>query len=105
MPGSGFPSPFIDAAFNQNIFLWDTCFMTMFCNVAHPLVPGISSLDNFYAKQYPDGEIAREIDRTTGETFRAWQNTEDSAALQPVGMERPLGDSAREREVRRSRAA
>jgi len=30
--GSGFVSPFIDAAFNQNIFLWDTCFMTMFCN-------------------------------------------------------------------------
>ena len=58
-PGSGYVSQFIDAAFNQNIFLWDTCFMTMFCNVAHPLVPGIGSLDNFYAKQYEDGEICR----------------------------------------------
>ncbi len=56
-PGSGFVSQFIDAAFNQNIFLWDTCFMTMFCNYGHPLVPGIASLDNFYAKQYEDGEI------------------------------------------------
>ncbi len=67
-PGSGFVSPFIDAAFNQNIFLWDTCFMTMFCNYAHPYVPGICSLDNFYAKQHADGEICREINRTTGGT-------------------------------------
>jgi hypothetical protein len=28
IPGSGYVSQFIDAAFNQNIFLWDTCFMT-----------------------------------------------------------------------------
>ena len=65
-PGSGFVSQFIDAAFNQNIFQWDTCFMTMFCNYAHPLVPGIGSLDNFYAKQHEDGEICREIGRATG---------------------------------------
>ena len=75
-PGSGYVSQFIDAAFNQNIFQWDTCFLTMFCNYAHPLVPGIGSLDNFYRKQYPDGEIAREIDRTTGATFQQWRNAE-----------------------------
>lgn len=74
--GSGYVSQFIDAAFNQNIFQWDTCFLTMFCNYAHPLVPGIGSLDNFYRKQYPDGEIAREIDRTTGATFGQWRNAE-----------------------------
>ena len=59
-PASGFVSQFIDAAFDQNIFQWDTCFLTMFCNTAHPLVPGIGSLDNFYCRQYPDGEIARD---------------------------------------------
>jgi len=75
-PGSGYVSQFIDAAFNQNIFQWDTCFMTMFCNCAHPLVPGIGSLDNFYRKQYPDGEIAREIDRATGVTYQPWRNAE-----------------------------
>ncbi len=73
-PGSGFVSQFIDAAFNQNIFLWDTCFMTMFCNYAHPHVPGIVSLDNFYCKQFPDGEICREIDRATGREFAEWVN-------------------------------
>jgi len=75
--GSGFVSQFIDAAFNQNIFLWDTCFMTIFCNYAHPYVPGICSLDNFYAKQHEDGEICREINRTTGKDFEPWVNAEN----------------------------
>lgn len=75
--GSGFVSQFIDAAFNQNIFLWDTCFMTMFCNYAHPCVPGIGSLDNFYVKQHEDGEICREINRTTGVDFDQWMNKDD----------------------------
>ena len=74
---SGFVSQFIDAAFNQNIFQWDTCFMTMFCNYGHPLVPGIGSLDNFYAKQHADGEICREIDRASGEDFAPWRNEEN----------------------------
>lgn len=75
-PQSGYVSQFIDAAFNQNIFLWDTCFLTMFCNYAHPYVPGICSLDNFYAKQHEDGEICREINRTTGKDFAPWVNKE-----------------------------
>lgn len=85
-PGSGFVSLFIDAAFNQNIFLWDTCFLTMFCNHAHPLVPGIGSLDNFYAKQHGDGEICREIDRTTGRDF--WPNR-DGKSFHYVGRDAP----------------
>ena len=63
--GSGFVSQFLDPAFNENIFLWDGAFMTMFLNTAYPLVPGISSLDNFYVKQHATGEICREINRTT----------------------------------------
>jgi hypothetical protein len=75
-PGSGYVSQFIDAAFNANIFLWDSCFMTMFCNCAGPLVPGIGTLDNFYAKQHEDGEICREIVRNTGLDFSEWVNHE-----------------------------
>jgi glycogen debranching enzyme len=74
---SGFVSEFIDAAFNQNIFLWDTCFLTMFCNYAHPYVPGICSLDNFYIKQHETGEICREINRTTGKDFEPWVNKDN----------------------------
>ena len=73
-PGSGLVSQFIDAAFNDNIFLWDTAFMTMFCNYGHGLVPGIGSLDNFYARQHEDGEICREINRLTGKDYADWRN-------------------------------
>ncbi len=73
-PGSGFVSQFMDAAFNENIFLWDSCFLTMFCNYANPLVPGITTLDNFYARQHEDGEICREINRATGQDYTQWVN-------------------------------
>ncbi len=75
--GSGFVSQFIDAAFNANIFLWDTAIMTMFLNTANSLTPGIASLDNFYIKQYSSGEICREINRSTGHDFEPWRNTEN----------------------------
>jgi hypothetical protein len=75
-PGSGFVSQFIDAAFNDNIFLWDSAFMTMFVNYGAPLVPGISTLDNFYARQHADGEICREIVRSTGRCLHWWVNHE-----------------------------
>jgi glycogen debranching enzyme len=71
---SGFVSNFVDAAFNDDIFMWDTAFITMFCNIAHPYIPGIRSLDNFYCKQFDNGEIPREIVRETGEDFSRWVN-------------------------------
>jgi hypothetical protein len=75
-PESGFVSNFVDAAFNDKIFLWDTAFITMFCNLAHPYIPGIRSLDNFYCKQLDDGEIAREYVTKTGVEFYKWVNAE-----------------------------
>lgn len=71
---SGYVSNFVDAAFNADIFLWDTVFMTLFCNLFHPYVPGICSLDNFYCRQFEDGEIPREMVRDTGEDFPLWVN-------------------------------
>ncbi|MFC2124736.1 trehalase family glycosidase, partial [Bacteroidota bacterium] len=78
-PGSGFVSNYVDAAFthSNDIFFWDTGFMTMFCNYAHPYVPGIQSMDNFYIKQHPDGEICRQINRETGVDYEEWTNSED----------------------------
>lgn len=74
---SGYVSNFVDAAFNEDIFLWDTCFMTLFCNLLHPYIPGIRSLDNFYCKQFDDGEIPREMVRESGEDFPLWVNRYD----------------------------
>ena len=85
--GSGFVSQFIDASFNDNVFAWDSSFMTMFTNLGAPLVPGISTLDNFYSRQLPDGEICREIVRATGECLKLWINTDCSPLFSRYGWE------------------
>jgi hypothetical protein len=74
--GSGFVSQFADAAFNENAFAYDASFLTMFLNYGHPYVPGISTLDNFYARQHENGEICREINRSTGSDCELWINKE-----------------------------
>ena len=85
--GNGFVSQYIDAAFNTNTFLWDGSFMTMFCNYAYPLVPGICTLDNFYIKQHETGEICREIVRSTGKDYFPWVNVEDKTLFSRFGNE------------------
>ena len=64
---SGFVARFIDPAFNDCIFLWDSCFMTLFGRYGARAFPFIRTLDNFYAKQHPDGFICREIGRAQGD--------------------------------------
>lgn len=63
---SPFVSNFIDEAFNENIFLWDMSFSTMWGNYAHHIFPGIEGLDNFYRTQKSDGEIVREVGEKDG---------------------------------------
>ena len=82
---SGFVANFIDTAFNDNSFLWDSCFMTMFGRYARQAMDFMGTLDNFYAKQHVDGYICREIStydgrdrwvphegRSTGPNIIAW---------------------------------
>ncbi len=61
LEGSGFVSSYLDPAYNGNIFMWDTAFMMMFTHYGERLFPFQKSLNNFYAKQHPDGFICREI--------------------------------------------
>lgn len=78
---SPFISNYIDEAYNEALFLWDTSFMTMFCNYGYPYVPGIQSLDNFYYSQMEDGEIVREIDENTGLPRVKWAKPGTPASL------------------------
>jgi hypothetical protein len=64
---SGFVARFIDPAFNDCVFMWDSCFMTLFGRYGARAFPFIRTLDNFYAKQHPDGFICREIGRALGD--------------------------------------
>ncbi len=63
---SGLVSRYIDAAFNDNIFMWDSAFMVQFGVYGRRAFPFIESLNNFYAKQHDDGAICCEIDSLDG---------------------------------------
>ena len=65
-PGTGFVSPFIDTAFNGCVFMWDSVIMLQFARYGRRAFDFQATLDNFYAKQHPDGFICREIDWSDG---------------------------------------
>lgn len=58
-----FRKPFLDAAFSDNIFLWDSCFMCCYAKYHQDVLPAAAALDNFYALQEADGYICREYTR------------------------------------------
>ena len=55
-----FNKPFVDAAFSDNIFLWDTCFIVCFAKYHLDELPVYQALDNFHDRMEPDGFICRE---------------------------------------------
>ena len=63
---NGFPANYIDQPFNGCIFMWDSCFMLMFTKYGKQVFDFQQTLDNFYAKQHPDGFICREIVEESG---------------------------------------
>lgn len=63
---TGFIAPFIDTAFNDCVFMWDTVFILMFARYGERAFPFQGTLDNFYAKQHPSGFICREIKQWDG---------------------------------------
>lgn len=67
---SGLVSPFIDTAFNGNLFMWDSAFNVMYGRYFSLVADFQTTLDNFYARQHLDGFICREISESEiGERF------------------------------------
>lgn len=64
--GSPLVSNWIDEGFWNQIFQWDTNFMTMYGRYANYIFPFIESQDNFYAAQHSDGLICRVINESDG---------------------------------------
>lgn len=64
--GNGFVSPYIDTAFNDCIFMWDSALILMFARYGRRAFDFQRTLDNFYAKQHGDGFISREIQEWDG---------------------------------------
>lgn len=81
--GSGFVSSYIDTAYNGNIFMWDSAFITMFARYGTRFFPFQRTLDNFYAKQHPDGFICREIKSDGADCFERYDPTSTGPNLLP----------------------
>lgn len=60
-PGSPLISNFIDTAFNEATFMWDSAFMSMFGSYGNRAFNFQGTLDNFYGRQREDGYVCREI--------------------------------------------
>ncbi len=70
-------SPYIDEAFSDDtIWIWDTCFMVLFCKYAPDEFPGVESLNNFYVplhdKMLLEGTIPVNIRHPDNPPLFAW---------------------------------
>jgi hypothetical protein len=81
--GSGFVSSYLDTAYNGNIFMWDSSFMLMFARYGNRYFPFQHTLDNFYAKQHPDGFICREIKADGADCFERYDPVSTGPNLMP----------------------
>ena len=66
-PENDFAANYCDTAFNGNLFMWDSCFITGFGAYARRAFDFQKTLDTFYRKQHPDGFISREISEADGQ--------------------------------------
>ncbi len=81
--GSGFVAPYLDIAYNGNLFMWDASFMMMFARYGYRFFPFQNTLDNFYAKQHPDGFICREIKADGADCFERYDPVSTGPNLLP----------------------
>jgi hypothetical protein len=63
---NGFADHYMDEAFSEQIFQWDTCFMALFGRYGLDSFPVMQSLDNFYGVQQEDGYICRVVNEADG---------------------------------------
>jgi glycogen debranching enzyme len=68
-PGSGLVANFIDAAYNDHTFMWDSAFMVQFGLYGRRVFDFAATLNNFYARQHDDGFIGRGINTEEGTDF------------------------------------
>lgn len=53
-------TPYMDEAFcDTQIWIWDTCFMSLFCKYARGVFPGVESLKNFYEVLHGAGRLPK----------------------------------------------
>lgn len=57
-------TPYMDEAFcDTELWIWDSCFMSLFCKYAPDVFPGVETLDNFYSVLYGGASLPEIITR------------------------------------------
>lgn len=55
-------TPYMDEAFcDTQVWVWDSCFMSLFCKYAREVFPGVETLNNFYEVLYNKKHLAKII--------------------------------------------
>ena len=55
-------NPYMDEAFCDTlVWIWDTCFMTLFCKYAQEVFPGVETFQNFYYVLHEGGHLPEVI--------------------------------------------
>ncbi len=73
-------TPYMDEAFcDTQIWIWDTCFMSLFCKYANDLFPCVESLKNFYEVLY-NGKKLPEVIPTESEPV--WTGAKSGVAFE-----------------------
>lgn len=98
-PEKGFEPSYIDEGFNENIYQWDSCFMSAYALYGRDALPAMAALDNFYNHIRADGYICRCYNEDTGKAtgegdinpplfawaeLRYWQISGDASRLERV---------------------
>lgn len=76
---SGAPqSPFMDEAFAEDrIWIWDTCFMALYCKYAPNIFPGVESLENFYKPMLDNAPTELKVQVPDNPPLFAWVEYEN----------------------------
>ena len=71
-------SPFMDEAFAPDkIWIWDTCFMSLYCKYAPHIFPGVESLRNFYVPMCDNVETPLNVHIPDNPPLFAWAEWEN----------------------------
>ena len=71
-------SPYMDEGFARDrIWIWDTCFMALYCKYASGNFPGIESLNNFYEPMLDGRETPLKIHIPDNPPLFAWAEMEN----------------------------
>ena len=98
--GTNFKRNYVYTPFGNSVFVWGSCFITMFGKYAMSVFPFIEQLDNFYAAQAPDGFIPRQLGIYDGRSQFAPDDPSSAGGITSPGRSSVVHRRDRERLAR-----